>query len=183
MKNLQYKIIKHLSFFLILLSTTIYSQIRPSVFLGIGLPKIPVTSVSRTSPFSVTGGLLASVPVFRRIIIQVHGNGLYSFDLGSAISQSKKFKFNLLWTGIDLGYSLRYSPMNRSSVILGISEYSLSQTWEDMSDNLNTAGICLGLSNIKSGLHANTIFEIKWHLLFHPEPMPQVLTITFGYVF
>jgi len=177
-------ILKRVVVLLILFQTHYISgQIRPSIYAGIGLPKIPVNQISGRSPFSFTGGAEITIPIFRKNIIQIHGNGLYSIDLGSAIDAHKDFKFNLLWAGIDFGYSVRNNPMNRSSVIAGISRYALSQIWEDDKDDLSTFGMSFGLSNLKMGIKHSTIFEIRWHLLFNPNPMPQVLTIIFGYTF
>jgi len=89
----------------------------------------------------------------------------------------------MIWAGIDIGYSIRTSPMNRSSIIAGIGLYSLSQLWNDTEENVQTAGMSLGLSNMRYKFRHGTLFEIKWHLLFEPDPMPQVLTVTIGYVF
>ncbi|MCD6115500.1 hypothetical protein J7K93_00655 [bacterium] len=175
---------KILIFFILFSAHSIFAWINPSVHVGIGLPKIPVNRISRRTPFSFTAGAELTIPILRRNIIQVHSDGLYTIDLGSAISGTNKdFKFNLLWAGIDFGYSVRNNPINRSSVMAGISRYYLSQVWEDSRDNLSTFGMCLGLSYLNKGIKHNTVFEIRWHLLFNPNPMPQVLTVVFGYAF
>ena len=91
--------------------------------------------------------------------------------------------FNMIWGNLCLDYKLRASLHSESHVSTGIGYYNLYQQFDDDKDQVNTAGFTIGVITNRFGTKIISQFEVRWHLLFKPEPNPQVLTVKFGLVF
>jgi hypothetical protein len=145
---------------------------------GLGLPRIPIARFR--SPVSIAGGVFMPVRLHQKLLMQGSGFGLYTFDLGTVDSQSGTLKFNLYGAAVDVGYNIRGAMRNETFIIAGAGLYRLSQQFDDIHDNVSTAGICFGLLNWLHRGRMSMIVDIRWHLLFNPSPNPQLATILLG---
>lgn len=152
----------------------------PGFNFGIGIPKIPISHYR--TPIAICGGIVTYFGITSRFAFQVSANGLYTFNLGSVIQGNNKLKFNLFWGDICFDYKLKFSLNTDSYISPGIGYYNLFQQFDDAKDDLTTFGLTVGLLTNNYGRKNITQFEIRWHLLFHPESKPQVLTIKFGFL-
>lgn len=151
------------------------------VSIGFGLPKIPISRFR--TPISVLGGGFLNYRLGTNMALQLNGYGLYTFSLGTVNAQSGELRFNLLWASMDLQRRLRGVIDEGSFLMAGVGGYRLSQQYDNDEDILNTMGLSIGLSQWKRLRRVTSIFEIRWHLLFHPSPKPQVVTVNFGIMF
>ena len=146
--------------------------------IGFGLPKIPFSEFR--APISVLGGGFVYCHLFHRFGIEASGYGLYTFNLGSPSGRTSELKFNLTWGSVDILYNVRRRLNNRSFIFAGLGQYYLDQQMNEDIENLTTTGLCLGIANWRYGKKIRLVNEIRWHLLFHPDPKPQILTVTLG---
>lgn len=153
---------------------------RPGINFGIGLPKVPLGRYH--TPISICGGLVIYFKITHRIAFHTSGNGLYTFNLGSVLQDDSRLKFNLIWSNICLDYKIKTSMNAETYVSPGFGYYSLYQQFENDTDNLATSGFNLGIVTNTFKRNHISQFEIRWHLLFNPQPKPQVLTVNFGFL-
>jgi len=158
-----------------------YNLFNPGINIGIGLPKIPISHYR--TPVSVCGGIVTYVGIASRFAFNVSGNALYTLNLGSVLEGKSTLKFNMIWANVCLDYTLKASMHSESHVSSGIGYYNLFQQFDDDKDTVNTAGFTVGIITNRIGRKTISQFEVRWHLLFEPEPNPQVLTVKFGFVF
>lgn len=156
------------------------NNITVGINIGIGLPKIPISHYR--TPFSICGGIFTYFGITPRFALQVSGNGLYTFNLGSVLKDKSTLKFNLIWSDVCLDYKMKFSMNTETYLSSGIGFYKLFQQFDDDKDKVKTTGFTVGI--ITNSLHRKNIiqFEIRWHLLFKPEPKPQVLTVKIGFL-
>lgn len=148
---------------------------------GIGLPKIPVSQFR--TPISVLGGCMGHVSVLPKWGIQIDGNALTTFSLGTVNQAGGDLKFEILWGSLALTYQLKGLIRSRSNLILGIGKYYLTQQFDQAEESIQPSGMNLGFSNWMAGRKWRGILEVRWHMLFRPGEDPQVLTITYGWLF
>jgi len=159
----------------------VFAQRRPihlGLSVGFGLPKIPF-SIYR-SPVSILGSTSLNVRLHRKFGIQLNGGALHTFSIGTLDSRKSELRFNLQWGSIDLFYHLRGYFRNESFIFAGMGAYHESRLIEDNEQILNTAGLNLGLVNWTHMRGWTAVFEVRWHLLFKPDDMPQVISLSFG---
>lgn len=152
----------------------------PAISMGIGFPKIPISHFR--APISVCGGLSTYFNLTNKIIFHLSGNGLYTFNLGSVTKGKSTLKFNLIWGNVCFDYKLKFSMNTVSYLSPGIGYYNLSQQFDEDQYKLNTTGFNIGIITNTLGKKMITQYEIRWHLLFNPEPKPQVLTLKIGFL-
>ncbi|MFO7890150.1 MAG: hypothetical protein R6V04_07400 [bacterium] len=145
-----------------------------------GFPKIPISHYR--APISVSGGIVTYVIITNKTAFHISGNGLYTFNVGSVIKSKNKLRFNLICSTLCFDYKLKFSMNTESYLSSGIGYYNLFQQFDDDKDKLNTAGFNLGVTTNTLGKKVITQFDIRWHLLFNPEPKPQVLTVNIGFL-
>ncbi len=161
-----------------------YSQLQEArrfhagLHLGLGLPKIPVSQWR--SPISVTGGINSSIRFSHRWAAQISGDGLYTINLGSIDSREGELRFDLFWVSCDLLILMRGGTKNEAFFTVGGGAFSLSQRFDREYTRTNTGGISLGLVNWTHHNRFSSVLEVKWILLFKPNPNPQIASITFG---
>jgi len=158
-----------------------YKFFTPGLNIGIGLPKIPISHYR--TPISVCGGVVTYFGITNKLALNINGNALYTFNLGSVLKGKSNLKFNLIWGNVCLDYKLKASLHSGSYVSSGIGYYNLYQEFDDDKDKVNTAGFTIGVITNKIGRKTISQFEVRWHLLFKPQPKPQVLTVKFGFLF
>ncbi len=158
-----------------------YNLFNPGINIGIGLPKIPISHYR--TPVSVCGGMVIYIGIASRFTFNVSGNALYTFNLGSVLEGKSTLKFNMIWGNVCLDYKLKESLHSESYISPGIGYYNLYQMFDDDINKVNTAGFTVGVITNRIGKKTISQFEVRWHLLFKPEPNPQVLTVKFGFVF
>ena len=161
-----------------------YSQVsrmrrfHTGISVGFGLPKMPYSHFRM--PVSVEGGAALNFRFANKWLIQVDGYGLHTFNLGSASDLEGELRFDLAWVSFELMRSMRGFLRDENFIVAGIGRYHLSQQFDNDKDNLNTMGISLGVADWRHWQRWSMVSEIRWHLLFDPDPKPQVLTVTFG---
>ena len=153
----------------------------PGINFGIGLPKVPIGRYH--TPVAICGGILTYVHITHRIAIQASGNALYTFNLGSVLKKTSKLRFNLIWGNVCFNYKVKKAVNKESYFSPGIGYYSLFQQFDYDKNDLTTSGFNLGIVTHTYRKNIISQFEIRWHLLFNPEPKPQVLTVKFGFLF
>jgi hypothetical protein len=157
------------------------NRIQSGLTAGLGIPKIP-PSRYRT-PVSILGGGFIYFPAVGKFGIQVNGYGLTTFNLGTAHGSGGKLSFDLIWGSGDITYKLIDNIIRQTMLLIGSGYYYLRQQINEDETINKTLGLCLGLTNRHQHKKWSSIFEIRWHLLFQPDPDPQVLTMTFGIIF
>ena len=161
-----------------------YSQIPQSqrfhtgLSIGFGLPKMPFSHFRM--PVSILGGGALNYRLSNKWCVQADGYGLYTFSLGTVTGREGKLRFNLAWVSLDLLRHFRGALQNENFILVGFGYYYLSQQFDDDEDILNTTGFSLGMVDWRHWKRWSMFTEIRWHLLFHPSPKPQVFTVTLG---
>lgn len=185
---------KKLSFFLILLLNLNFSytitlsaksynsnadnRLTAGIIAGIGFPRIPLSH--HHTPFSITGGLFTNYNISSKFALNLSCNGLYTFNLGSVFDKKSELKFNLFWISASINYKIKDTFSHKTFISAGLGGYNLFQQFDQDSDRLKTKGINIGIITYNQQKEFNYLVEIKWHLLFKPDPNPQVLNIRFG---
>lgn len=175
---------KRILFIIMIIALGLRAESRPLAWglsAGIGLPKIPVSHYR--TPISVLGSAMGHVSLIGRFGVQIDGNALTTFSLGSVNQAEGDLQFDLYWGSFALTYRVRGFMDNRSAILAGIGPYDLTQEFDQDREALRTTGVNLGFSNWTVGSAWRGIFEVRWHLLFEPSENPQMLTLTFGWLF
>ena len=155
-----------------------YKDFHASLSVGFGLPKVPFSHFR--TPFSVLGGGAVNLRIIGRWHIQANGYGLHTFNLGTASGGDGELKFDVVWGSLDIFRQLRGVYRHSNFLLAGAGRYHLIQRFNDSRDDVNTMGICLGLVDWRHFKRWSMVTEIRWHLLFEPDPKPQILTVTLG---
>ncbi len=171
-------------FLCLMISSTIFAAMgeKPldgGVRFGFGMPKTPYRY---RMPFSVTGGLVLNYHLNEKIKFQADANTLTTFNLGTVDGNDSDLKFNLNWIGLSGMVKMRGKFSVGSYLSLGMGYYQLNQQFDNNTDKLNTYGISLGISNDNAMRKIKTVMDLRWHLLFEPDPQPQLLTIMIGFL-
>lgn len=145
---------------------------------GIGLPKIPLTHFRM--PVSLTGKGFLDWQWHSRFGSHMDIGALTTFSLGTTDGRNGKLRFDLIWTTLNLTYRLRGDFRNTSHLVMGGGMYFLSQKFDDDTDSRKTPGLDIGLTNLRQGRGIAMYWGLRWHLLFNPDPKPQVAILTFG---
>ncbi|NQT26732.1 hypothetical protein HQ585_15355 [candidate division KSB1 bacterium] len=167
----------------ILCASGLYAAPRPISFgvsAGIGLPKIPLSQFR--SPISVLASGMTHVSFTEKWGIQVDGNALTTFSLGTVNKVDSDLQFDIYWGSVSLTYKLKGLMRNRSNLIAGIGNYYLTQQFNHGKEEIQTTGMNLGISSWMTHRRWRGYFEARWHLLFKPSENPQVLTVTYGWL-
>jgi hypothetical protein len=157
------------------------NDFRIGISAGIGFPKISYSSYR--FPISVLAGFHAQQALGRQWMLRGEASGLTTIHFGTWSGKDSPLKFNLLWTSINGCYHLSGTIGSSSWFTAGIGAYKLDQLFGVKAAKLRTSGLNIGVLTQQSGMMNRMIFDIRWHLLFHPSPNPQVFTFTIGYLF
>jgi len=150
------------------------------VSVGIGLPKMPLSQFR--NPVSILGGGFVNYRVMPSILFQLEGYGLHTFSFGTVDNSDGKLRYNLVWTSLAVMKRLRRPGRNETFLAVGFGRYRLLQQFNAKKDNISTAGISIGLVNWSLLRRVRMVTDFRWHLLFRPDPDPQVLMINFGFL-
>ena len=145
---------------------------------GIGFPNTQISNFRY--PISVLGGCFVNFRLLRNYVVQFDGYGLYTFNLGTIDNQGGKLRFNMGWASVDLMRRLRMTADTESFITIGIGGYHLYQAQNEDEKSTTTVGMSLAMMGWSYKAQTSTVFELRWHILFNPDPKPQVLTLTFG---
>lgn len=145
---------------------------------GFGLPKINYSDFR--TPVSILGGAGLNLRVLQNWSIQADGYALKTYSLGTGSGRDLDIKFNLMWGSFAILRHLRGVYQHENFILAGIGRYHLNQVFTERKDELNTMGASLGMVDWRHWQRWSMVTEIRWHILFEPDPKPQVLTITIG---
>ena len=165
-------------FFVVYNFTFAERRIRVGPCVGFGLPKIPISHFR--NPISLVGGAAFNCRITNRLVLQLDGEGLTTFSLGTIDQSEGKLRYNQVWSSFDLLYRIKGSIRNESFILIGSGFYHLSQQFDNKEDDINTSGVNLGLVTWMHRGRITRFVDFRWHLLFEPNPNPQVLAVTFG---
>ncbi len=170
-----------LLFFLpaLLLSEVPENMFGTGFHIGFGMPKTPY---KYRNPISLTGGLNLHKSIAKRFMLQVNGNALTTFHLGTVNNTDGDLTFDLLWGSVNALYKVSGRFTVNSYIGVGGGLYRLYQKYDNDVTNTDTYGINLGLCSFRPYSRVKTFFDMRWHLIFEPDPMPQLLTVTFGFL-
>jgi hypothetical protein len=161
--------------------TGAFRSVSLGVSAGIGFPKIPYSQFN--TPVSVLGNGMVHFSFLGKWGIQADGNALTTFSLGKVNQAQGDLQFDVYWGSLALTYKMTGFMRNRSALIAGVGKYYLTQQISRGTEKIQTAGMNLGLSNWMIGPKWRGYFEVRWHLLFKPSENPQILTLTYGWLF
>ena len=155
-------------------------RVHAALSAGLGIPKIPFSNFR--TPVSILGGASVNLRLMRRIAVQLKGNGLYTFSLGTGNGQDGEFRFNLLYGTLDLMYRVRGNIRQEFFVSAGLGQYSLDMQVNDNIADQTTSGFTIALTSWTFRKKLGTEFELRWHVLFEPGSDIQILTLMFGLI-
>lgn len=169
--------------FILLTASSLFGRllpnvVQPGISAGFGLPQMPPSQYR--FPVSVFGKADLHLRLHEKFFIKTDAAAMTSFHLGAINNQKGSFRFDLRYYTAALAGRWRSSGRSTGYVYLGMGKYHLNQEINDSKYNQVTSGLNLGLEYIRMRESLSTTFELGWHLLFHPSPNPQVLTIGFG---
>jgi len=141
---------------------------------GIGMPKLTLSEYH--SPVSILSSLMIHVTPPGPLDLQVNGFGLTTFSLGKVHGTGGNPRFDFAALSLDVMKSIGGAWTRDSFILAGLGRYRVRQN----SGTETCTGFQLGLVSGSRMGALKTFFEVRWHLLLHPESDPQVLTLTLG---
>ncbi|MBN1895932.1 hypothetical protein JW906_15705 [bacterium] len=149
-------------------------RISAGVSAGIGMPKLALSEYH--SPLSILSGLMIHVSPPGPLDLQINGFGLTTFSLGKVHGTGDDPRFDLAAVTLDVMKSVGGAWTRSSFILAGAGKYRVRQN----SGTETCTGLQLGLVSGSRVGAMNAFFEVRWHLLLHSGPDPQVLTLTLG---
>jgi len=185
MKEKQHSVI-WIIFFLFLIAGVCHSQgswdktWRGGITAGVGLPKMPLSTFR--NPISIMGGGFVNYRMAHSFLLQVEGYGLYTFNFGTVDNSDGTLRYNMVWTSLTAMKGVQGPGRHETFIAVGVGGYHLNQQFNAKKDDINTAGINIGLINWWPMRRIPFVADFRWHLLFKPDPNPQVFMIHFGFL-
>ena len=148
--------------------------------VGAGLPKVPFSLYH--PPVSVCASIWAQTALSAKFSVRAGGLLLHTFNLGTVTGENRELRFDLGGGSLELFYLISRDPYSEQAVGAGVGRYFLNQAIDEKIYKRSVYGIHIGFCRWVHHAKFSNSFEIKWILLNHPAPRPQVLIITFGWL-